>query len=108
MDFDLLGKGNFIQSGDEDDDEEENEGPVSGTVDLEEVRRAHAPQGDILFTYEANRYVLVTTGLIAQRLGGPSWGNARHTGDYNAARNILYCFLYERAFAERPRPFRRV
>ncbi|TPX50120.1 hypothetical protein SeLEV6574_g01101 [Synchytrium endobioticum] len=28
--------------------------------------------------------------------------------DYNAARNILYCFLYERAFAERPRPFRRV
>ncbi|TPX53890.1 hypothetical protein SeMB42_g00565 [Synchytrium endobioticum] len=93
MDFDLLGKGNFIQSGDEDDDEEENEGPVSGTVDLEEVRRAHAPQGDILFTYEANRYVL---------------GNARHTGDYNAARNILYCFLYERAFAERPRPFRRV
>ncbi|TPX50383.1 hypothetical protein SeMB42_g02280 [Synchytrium endobioticum] len=28
--------------------------------------------------------------------------------DYNAARNILYCFLYERAFAERPRPFKRV
>ncbi|TPX42548.1 hypothetical protein SeMB42_g05091 [Synchytrium endobioticum] len=27
---------------------------------------------------------------------------------YNAARNILYCFLYERAFAERPRPFKRV
>ncbi|TPX54273.1 hypothetical protein SeMB42_g00342 [Synchytrium endobioticum] len=26
---------------------------------------------------------------------------------YNAARNILYCFLYERAFAERPRPFKR-
>ncbi|TPX51253.1 hypothetical protein SeMB42_g00287 [Synchytrium endobioticum] len=27
--------------------------------------------------------------------------------DYNAARNILYCFLYERAFAERPRLFKR-
>ncbi|TPX42998.1 hypothetical protein SeMB42_g04904 [Synchytrium endobioticum] len=26
--------------------------------------------------------------------------------DYNAARNILYCFLYERVFAERPRPFK--
>ncbi|TPX46855.1 hypothetical protein SeLEV6574_g02988 [Synchytrium endobioticum] len=26
--------------------------------------------------------------------------------DYNAARNILYCFLYKRAFAERPRPFK--
>ncbi|TPX46816.1 hypothetical protein SeLEV6574_g03008 [Synchytrium endobioticum] len=28
--------------------------------------------------------------------------------DYNAARNILYCFLYERAFAEHPCPFKRV
>ncbi|TPX43007.1 hypothetical protein SeLEV6574_g05287 [Synchytrium endobioticum] len=27
--------------------------------------------------------------------------------DYNAARNILYCFLYERAFAGRSRPFKR-
>ncbi|TPX49974.1 hypothetical protein SeLEV6574_g01145 [Synchytrium endobioticum] len=27
--------------------------------------------------------------------------------DYNAARNILYCFLNERAFAERPRLFKR-
>ncbi|TPX46400.1 hypothetical protein SeLEV6574_g03251 [Synchytrium endobioticum] len=26
--------------------------------------------------------------------------------DYNAARNILYCFLYELASAARPRPFK--
>ncbi|TPX38896.1 hypothetical protein SeLEV6574_g07538 [Synchytrium endobioticum] len=27
--------------------------------------------------------------------------------DYNVARNILHCFLYKCAFAERPRPFKR-
>ncbi|TPX34976.1 hypothetical protein SeMB42_g07237 [Synchytrium endobioticum] len=49
-----------------------------------------------------HRCLFIQTNMNAQPQFNSAWDS-----DYNAARNILYCFLYERTFAEHPRPFKR-